>query len=372
MKFNILSFHSFSIYENGGGSRILRRMYEGNEHRITSLIINTYTRSLSKGIINEIIINAPPTVSTWMRWVIRSGAVWAQKNLFYKNTVKRIQQIASNLSYEVVHVIDHGPYSAALCKMIEQNNKQLWVSFHDHFNFSGGSYESTNKLWTQANRRLVISQELGSEYQRLFANLEYEILTDGVTLRELSKPKGLIKKSLIIYFAGLLHIDYLPLFTVLVKSLNIMVNNGYDITLILRGTQLIKFSEDIHFRIMYKPFSLNNSELKSEMDSADILYLPMKFSDKNFYMFSLSTKMVGYLGASGVTLYHGPEDSAVSRLLQRSDSALFSFDLDEEKLYQTLLEAFRIGLVKSQNAKILAQEKFSINLLRQKFWDYYK
>ncbi|MBD2753313.1 glycosyltransferase family protein [Spirosoma validum] len=365
----ILSFQPFSLYANGGGSRILRRLYEGNEEHVHSLVVKTYSSKKTEGAITETIILVSPILKPWMKWHLRNITLWYQKHFSYSCTIKRLQTIAVSIPHDIIHATDHGIYSAALCDYAKQNNKQLWVSFHDHFKTSGGSEESTKKLWHQASRRLLISNELGREYCRLLGNKDFQIITDGLKETEIIAPKLKLNDPISIYFAGLLHIDYVPLFQVLFHALNELSTMGYRFNLILRGTQHITFPKKELFSIVYKPFTLNEEELKEEMHKADILYLPIKFSDNYFYQYSLSTKMIGYLGAPGAILYHGPEDSAANFLLSTSDSAIGCHNLDSQTLLKKILLLIDNNLSIISNAKHIAINRFSMDKIKNLFWE---
>jgi hypothetical protein len=56
----ILSYQSFSLYVNSGGSRILRRLYKGHEADVFSLAIEAGHYKHATGAIAEKIIPAIP------------------------------------------------------------------------------------------------------------------------------------------------------------------------------------------------------------------------------------------------------------------------------------------------------------------------
>lgn len=364
----ILSFHPFSLYSNGGGSRILRRLYEGKEDHITSLVVLENWSKPEKGKFEEIIIYASPVTRKWMRWYLRTWITWLRQRFFKFFTIARIRKAAKNISYDVIHVVQHGPFAAAICDPEFCKGKLLWVSFHDHYFSTNTTKKDAGKLWNNADRRLVISEEYGKEYQRLFGNKPYEIITDGVAPDEINTPSATIETPVVIYFAGLLHIAYVPLFEILANALDSLVKQGFTFKLLLRGTQRIDFFNDRQFEVDYLPLSFNNTELKAELNSASILYLPIKFNDNNFYLYSLSTKMVGYLGAKGAILYHGPGDSAACKLLQKADCAVCCTSLNETELEADIKNLLNNKIQLSQNAKVLAQKQFDLNDIQNRFW----
>ncbi|RFZ85792.1 hypothetical protein DYU05_09410 [Mucilaginibacter terrenus] len=321
-----------------------------------------------RGDITEILVYASPVVRKWARWKVRKWFTILRHRWFKKSTIQKIQVAATSIDYDVLHVVDHGPFSDALCNDKFCGDKPLWVSFHDHYSTTFGSYTNSKILWERAARRLVISDELGLEYARLFGNATYELITDGVTRGELSNPQNDSVKPITVYFAGLLHIDYIPLFKVLADALDILVEQGYSFELVLRGTQHVPFLDRRPFTICYRDVSLNDKELKEELDSSSILYLPIKFTRPDFYKYSLSTKMVGYLGSSGAILYHGPLDSAACNLLTRANAAVSCGELNATVLSKDIVKLIAEKAQISANAKVLAIQRFDMEEIQRRFW----
>ena len=365
----ILSFHPFSLYSNGGGSRILRRLYAGKEANVISLVSREAAGIIQNGDIEEIFVDAAPLTRKWMRWYLRDAIIRLRQKTFKFLTIKRIRKKAVEISCDVIHTVQHGPFCGALCAESILKDKSLWVSFHDHFSTTQTEKQDAEKLWKLADRRLVISEEFGKEYQRLFGSAPYEIITDGVSENEVTEPLRNAQTPVIIYFAGLLHIDYMPLFKILADALDILSKgNKTTFKLILRGTQNIGFLNNRSFETEYRPTTLNDALLKSELNSAAILYLPIKFTRPDFYLYSLSTKMVGYLGGAGTILYHGPEDSAACRLLKRSDAAICCTSVNMDDMVQSIENLIADKGNLSANAKTLAQKKFNLAMLQNQFW----
>ncbi|MFD0750771.1 hypothetical protein ACFQZS_11515 [Mucilaginibacter calamicampi] len=364
----ILSFHPFSLYANGGGSRILRRLYQGREAQVTSLAVEGISNTPNKGPIKERIVYAMPLTRKWMRWHLRTWIIFLREKKFVEITNRRIRRAAAQIPCDVIHVVHHGPFADALCTD-EFAGKELWVSFHDHFNTTKCTFSSSAELWNRADRRLVISDELGKNYQQVFGNKPYDLITDGVYTDEITYPaEGEAAQPFEVYFAGLLHIAYLPLFEVLADALDKLSADGLSFKVILRATQKLPFLSNRLFKTEYRGITLVDEELKAELNNADILYLPIKFTQPDFYLYSLSTKMVGYLGAPGSILYHGPADSAACNLLQNASAAACCVTLNVDELIISILDAIKNRQKFSAEAKSLAQNKFDMLAIQNKFW----
>ena len=368
----LLSFQNFSLYQNGGASRVLRRLFKGRENSVISVYVFDRKKVNSdEHIIHEIAIPSHPLYAKWMRSFVRSFSIYLRDKVLLKWNLIRGQKKIENLDFNVTHVIDHGPYPATFILLNKTKiDNNLWVSFHDHYTLTHKNINNTKFLWNAANRRLVISDQLGKEYQFLFGNKNYEVITDGVAKNEISTPTlpSLIE-TISIYFSGLLHNDYVPLFKVLANALDIL-SLDFDFKLILRGTHKLDFLENRKFEVEYRSYYSDDDTIKVEMDETDILYLPIKFSNPDFYRFSLSTKMIGYLGACGTILYHGPQESAAAKKLIENNAAFFCFDLDTQNMVATI-KKFLYGdnLLFSANAKTLAENDFCLESIRSKFWN---
>lgn len=364
----LLSVQPVSIYRNGGASRLLRRLYAGYEHDVVSIGISENTLRVLKGDIPELIIKARPVHRSWMRWKMRNLVIWLREKALRNYTIAKIQKAAAVVNYDVIHLICHGPYTMAVYRDNLLTGKQLWTSYHDHFAAAGTSFQDTKLLWTNSARRLVISEQMGQEYCRLFGDQNFEKITDGVLAAELSEPvPANVGKPLTIYFSGLLHIEYYPLFEVLADALDRLSINGRSFTLQMRGTQTLDFLSNRKFGVEYLSDFITDSAIKKEMDAASILYLPIKFNDADFYLYSLSTKMVGYLSASGTILYHGPADSAANILLSDAKAAISCTTLQKEDMVNAI-ESLLVNNQASANAKELARQQFDMNTIRKQFW----
>lgn len=365
----ILSFQPSSLYQNGGAGRLLRRLYQNHESDIISLYVANIEESRSINEIKEIMIPSIPLHKSWMKWKLRPLFSFLRESVFFYTTKAKIIKKAKQVEFDVLHIINHGLFSPVLCNDSFLSNKKLWCSFHDHFSLCS-TYNDTSLLWNRADRRLVISDELGLEYQKLFGDLQYEVITDGVYKSEL--PSVEIQKVandyIKIYFGGLLHLDYYPLFHVLADALDQLMNKDRQIKLILRGTQELPFLNNRKFSIEYRRNFVSDEIIKREIDEADILYLPIPFNKPEFYLYSLSTKMVGYLGAKGVILYQGPKDAAVHNLLMKYNAASTCNSLDKNELEFAINKSVDEGVEFSLSAKKLAVELFDMQKIQKKFW----
>jgi len=88
----------------------------------------------------------------------------------------------------------------------------------------------------------------------------------------------------------------------------------------------------------------------------------------DFYLYSLSTKMIGYLGASGTMLYHGPGDSAACNLLRKGQAAACCISLVTDDMVKVILQLINDRNEYSANAKKVAYTEFNFDTIQKRFW----
>ncbi|MCW3094232.1 MAG: hypothetical protein JWP81_5301 [Ferruginibacter sp.] len=365
----VLSFQNFSIADNGGGSRILRRLIEEKQENVLffSVVDGRITKIDSS--YKEIKLGLFPSQRKWMRSYLRDISYFLRNTIFFHYNKWRIQSQVEMLHFDVLHIVDHGNYSNILTEWAVKKNIPIWASFHDHFKTTGGFKYVSRDLWKFATKRMVISKEMGALYSDLFGEEPYSIVTDGLKELEISSSKSLAKSDrLTIYFAGLIHIAYYPLFKSFCSALEILLKQkDIKISFILRGTQKLEFLNACSFDIDYRPFTLDNDMLKEEMNGSDVLYLPIMYKNEYFYKYSFSTKMVGYLGASGNVFYHGPGEAAAANFLERYKCGVICDSLEPTVILEKLLMCISDSSY-SSTAKKVAEEHFSLKNMQQLFW----
>lgn len=368
-RMRVLTHQPFSIHAIGGGARILRRLFEGHERDVASICLKCSSHVPPRGPFRETEVSAFPVRRRWHRSLPGKMFDFARNRVFREATIAKVRRAAALENFDVLHVVAHGRFNSTFCDPASRAGKPLWVSFHDHWIPGVDNPDDIGGLWRAADRRFVISSELGEKYAKDFGSADWTILSDGVADAEFQSPRGHVGKTLNLYFGGMLHLDYQPLFEALAEALDSLVQRGWSPVLHLRGTQRLAFMQGRRFEVRQLPATLSDDELRSDLDKADILYLPIGFSMPHFYLHSLSTKMVGYLGAPGAILYHGPPESAAARLLRNANAAAFAESLDPEPLAGAACLAVSRALEFSTNSKTLARERFNLSEMRHRFWN---
>lgn len=226
------------------------------------------------------------------------------------------------------------------------------------------------QAWRSAVTRFVISEELGEEYNRRYGERPFSIVTDGLeSVPDAARPTS--PNKLRVYFMGLFHSSYAPNMSALLAALNTISREypEWEISLTCRCGALPLDTSGSHIPVKNLPFASEDA-VRQDMAEADLLYmpLPLERSHSAFARFSLSTKMISYLGSGLPILYHGPSDSAAFCLLQRSGAATCVDALDEERVTRALKYAAETRLQVAESALALARRRFLLADQRAMFW----
>jgi hypothetical protein len=201
--------------------------------------------------------------------------------------------------------------------------------------------------------------------------MEFIVVTDGLE-RIVSEPRKLQPNSLRVYFMGLLHLSYLPNFATLLTALDNFAerNPTWNVSLTTRCGVSGILPRPSHARLVELPFVKENPT-SGDMANADLAYFPLPFdsSQEAFTRYSLSTKMIGYLGSGLPILFHGPECSAAHQLLLQHKAAQIVTSPDKTSLLIGLNDALRIYEEIASAGLTLAKEQFLLSATRRRFWN---
>jgi glycosyltransferase involved in cell wall biosynthesis len=230
--------------------------------------------------------------------------------------------------------------------------------------------ESNGECWRNARVRFVISKEMGEEYSRRYGQRDFVVVTDG--LREIaSAPREIEPNSLRVYFMGLYHFSYNPNLKAFLDCLKILKRElpDWKIEFTARCGK-IHFEPDEGVKVTVLPYATEH-EVESDMESADLLYLPLPFAEyaSSFSRYSLSTKLVTYAGSGVAILYHGPEDAAACRLLEGADAAILLKTNEPEAMARVLMDGLSERKRFAENGLRLARERFDLKVQQRRFWE---
>ena len=123
-------------------------------------------------------------------------------------------------------------------------------------------------------------------------------------------------------------------------------------------------------RVTILPFA-DETQVQRDLETADFLYMPIPFGreHENFARYSLSTKMVTYVGSGRPILYHGPRTSAAYDLLRANDAAIFLTTGDPKEIASVLAALSPVKRAEiASNALNLARRDFMLMDQLARFW----
>ncbi|MFN2508783.1 MAG: glycosyltransferase family 4 protein [Chthoniobacterales bacterium] len=371
----VLFVQPFSLGSAGGGARILRALLEQAPFETQSVCCSpekpkpwrdeTHLPSrLSWGRIERSRLATLPRMTTV---------------LFRGRFRRRLKRYATDVGARAIHAVPHAGLDFAEAHAVARElSLPFFISLHDDLAYTAADRVSMTKreavmseAWRGSSIRFVISDALGREYCRRYGERDFHIVTDG--LMEVAAPRAPgSANALRIYFMGLFHMGYERNLRALLEGITLFERKhpSISVSVTLR-------CEHVRAQVLsgVKPVAIlpfaDEAQVQRDMEKADLLYMPMPFGreHENFARYSLSTKMVTYVGSGVPILYHGPASSAAFAMLKEHRAAFFIPTLSPEEIAEAL---FTIDLAAraqvALNALSLARKKFLLADQTRKFW----
>jgi hypothetical protein len=274
-----------------------------------------------------------------------------------------------------LHAVPHSLDFAAVHLVSRRLGLPMFLSMHDDPGYAlRGRPERAYALrhlgpaWRDSHERFVISEEMGIEMCRRYGEESYEIVTDGLETVA-SAPRAAVTGRLSVYFMGAAHISYADNFSCLFQALARLRDDGLDARLITRAGHLPFTVGTLNVPIESRPWA-PQAAVAQDLDDVDIAYMPLPFGAEHapLVRFSLSTKMVTYLGSGVPILFHGPAPSAAGTLLRQADAALLTESLDARAVGEALSASGDRRAALAENALRLARRRFLLSDVRPRFW----
>ncbi len=299
--------------------------------------------------------------------------------LFAPSFRRRLKALCENMNVRAIHTVPHSGIDFAQAQTVARElSLPFFISLHDDLAYTAAAEANSavrepamREAWLKADARFVISEALGREYSHRYGAREYSVVTDGLTevhgYRE--RPETAVWR---IYFMGLFHLDYEFNLRAFLEALNIFEREhpGATTSMTCRCEYIRPHVWKGIKQINVLPFA-DEAQIQRDMQSADLLYMPMPFGPEheNFARYSVSTKMVTYVGSGIPIIYHGPTASAAFDLLHRNRAAIFLNTLDPSEIAKSLAQmtAAQCSEV-ATNAGLMARREFMLADQTQEFW----
>lgn len=361
----------------GGTLRILRALMSRVPEDVdyVTAMISPNTNGLEPDpLYKEHYIPVRPKIDRIERSRFR-GYCDALEPLFLRSFMARLETLFRQHNVTAIHAVPHGMPFVYANNMAERLGVPFYVNVHDELSYNLPGHpllpetqRQLEKIWRTAAGRIVISDAMGKEYCRRWGSQEYIVVTDGLDEAP-TKKRMPVTGRLNVYFMGSQHLSYIPNFQALLKALeSLKSTTDLSVKLIARGGLHPDLAN--HPLVESRP-PLPESQLEPDFDDADVLYLPLPMQKEHeaFYRFSLSTKMVTYLGIGVPILYNGPVDAAAATVL--GDAAMHCHSLDTPDLVAALQESVkperRDAILNA--AFDLARDQFLLDDNARRFWN---
>ena len=369
----IATVQPFGLGSPSGGSRILRALLTNQEEPFLSVCTATAPPPPAP-FGEEIFLPLRPHFGR-IESTRLYKQLWRIAPLYAKNFERQLETLFRGRDVRAVHAIPHGLDFYLSFVVARRLGLGYVLNCHDEleYNLRGRSdlAEAERRLaqvWREADARLVISEAMGDEYCHRFGERSWEMVTDGLTQIP-EAPMRRPAKHLRVYFAGAVHLSYYPNFHALAEALSQFASErpDWNVSLTVRGHPP-EMTATIPITIL--PWG-TEAEVACDIESADLLYLPLPFGeeDASFTRFSLSTKMITYLGGGLPILYHGPQDSAAGRMLAEYRAAIASPTLNAAHIASILAEQWADSNAIACNALQLGRDRFLLKHQQRRFRD---
>jgi hypothetical protein len=363
-------------HNQGGSVKIFRSLLDRDHPAVLSIDTNPSSApGTSKA--NEVHLASRPGFGR-LEYTRLQGALGLLDRLFSPRFEQQLRRVLTDHKVKLIHLFANAYTVVPVYKVATELNIPYFLSVHDDLEYLSRGHALRRQMiagmgraWREAKGVFAVSDELGQEYSRRYGARKFWFVTEGLRcVAEASAQRP--EKSLRIYFMGLFHLNYSDNLRALLDGLKIVRSRhpDWDISVTCRCGAISApvYPDDVPINVL--PFA-PETDVKRDMLSADILYQPMPFQEyaRAFNRFSLSVKMINYMGSGLPIFYHGPEESAACKLLKRHNAAEICATLDPDAIAGRLLEAIANRTSIAENALALARSQFMLDDHQRRFWE---
>jgi glycosyltransferase involved in cell wall biosynthesis len=372
-----LFIQPYGLGSHGGGARILRSLVRGQPFEVRSLNCDP-NPGQPLDWLDERHLPLRPSLGRLdrTRFAPLGYAVEIPARPFFE---RRLGREMDAFSPDVVHLLAHWSTDFdAAARLARARRRRVVLSVHDDLAYTLPDRHPLKKralaalarIWPEADHAFAISRELGEAYNARYGSRPFEIITDGLESIA-GQPAPIVPGRLTVYFMGLFHYTYRDNLRALTAALAELKKQRPELALrlVMRCGGFEK-NIDAAFPAEVLPYA-DQAAVERDLGAADLLYLPLPFGREHepFTRYSLSTKMVTYLGSGVPILYHGPGESAAAGLLARHGAAFLctapGVSAIGEALRAALQAPDRDEIVR--RALTLARDAFPLERLRSRF-----
>jgi hypothetical protein len=372
----LCSVQPFSLAGPGGGPRILSSLFADAPVDVLSVCTAPAPHRIDGAKAEEAQLPSRPQFGRLERTRLNRHlglAAVANRGRF----ARRLRRSVVREGITAMHAVAHSGDFAAAHRVASELGLPFFLSVHDdpYYTLMGrpearSALSALKDAWRDAEQRFVISEQMGDVMNQRFGERPYLIVTDGLTeIAGDPRPGG--SGPTTGYFMGAFHISYIPNLEAFVRGAAIWGEGAADAARIVMRSGPLPLPADLDTRV---PVEFREwapaPVIGQDLEEVDFLYLPLPFGEKHeeFVRYSLSTKLVTYVGSGLPILYHGPREAAACRLLEDAGAAALVTSLDPSKLAAGIARAVAEREELATAALELAHERFDLERIRHRFW----
>jgi hypothetical protein len=341
-------------------------------------VVTDPSAELPSGSISEQRVRSRPGFgrleSTRLRHVLDSLEL-----AYARSLATRLERVIDDESVAAVHSVAHGLDFVAAHRVARRRRIPFLLTVQDHPAYTFGA-TPTRQLglrrlaapWREAQQRYVISDELGDDLCRRYGTRSYTVVTDGIVAPRAATVDAPVGPERHVYFMGAFHLSYRENLVALLHGLaRYRDQHGAPVSLVLRGGGPPGLSDEERAGVPVTTLPWGSqADVEADLKRAGLVYVPLPFGSEHrlFVRFSLSTKLVTFLGSGVPILYHGPDDAAAGRLLGDAGAAIAAHTLEPEAIATALSFEPDHARAVVRAASELARDRFLLEKQRCRFW----
>jgi len=366
----------FGLAEFGGGPKVLKTLLKNAP--LDAISINTTLNSpVATNIIREFHLPRRPTLGRLEK--TRFYSFFHSSNRFFSRSFQRkFADLVRREEVSCIHAIAHTWDCLDAFEVAQDLGLPFALTVHDDLLYAmkgqlglGKAEELLARMWEGSDVRFVISEEIGEEYGRRYGKRAYIPVTDGLE-KVADLPRARVEGKVRIYFMGLFHQSYTANFHQLLSALEQLGSEHPElkVELITRCGSVGMFASSKNVTVSELPFAAADPTAE-DMRNADIAYLPLPFGQEQeaFTRYSLSTKMIGYLGSGLPILYHGPSYAAACKFLERHDAAQIVSTMETQAIVDGIVLLLKNYTSLATAGLQVARSEFLLEDTRTRFWN---
>lgn len=368
----LVSVQAFGLGDPGGGPRILRALFADAPVGVVSVATQPRAPRAAAGLDQTHLALRPALGAlegsrpmSWVQALDLAAAALLRR---------RLTGFCAQHRARAVHAVAHGVEFWPAFGAAQAVGLPYFLSVHDDLRYTYASVAlpaalaRLGRAWREAEHRFVISEPMGEEYCARHGRRAYSLVTDGLSAPVTGAPRR--SHGLNAYFGGLFHRSYVANLPRFARALSLLSDrDGSPAATIVCRCGAVPVAIDRAVTLTTLPFG-DEQDVEDDLARADLLYLPLPFDDRaaSLVDFSLSTKLVTYLGSGRPIVYHGPARGAAHDLLARHDAAIMATSQDPGAIAAAVAEGIARQDTIVANALRLGRDEFLLEEQRRRFW----